>query len=149
MLNRKQKSPHAKSDRVAVYARLRAERRAHRKAHPYICQWCTRPIEPEQWPKQRKYHPACRAVRDRTFLSLAYVVNHRKAARAWQERKRQAGRCVSCGKPRGKRGTASLCRPCADKRNRRRRRGEGRQGEVANGASRREIPTTSRGFVEP
>ncbi|HTU02258.1 MAG TPA: hypothetical protein VMG58_10600 [Candidatus Sulfotelmatobacter sp.] len=107
----------AHSDRAAAYARARARHLADRQAHPHTCQWCLQPIDPERWPLRRKYHPACRTARDRALA--AHPVNpasHRKAVRAWQARKRAAGCCASCGKPRGPDGTTSLCRACADTR---------------------------------
>jgi len=112
----------AHTDQAAAYARVRAKRLAERQAHPNICEWCAQPIDPAQWPLRRKYHPACRIAHDRAVAAHpANPASHRRAARAWQARQRAAGRCTCCGKPRGKRGTTSLCRRCADQRNQQRK----------------------------
>lgn len=40
------------------------------------------------------------------------------ASAAYRRRLRAAGKCERCRKPRGRKGTISMCRSCADRRNR-------------------------------
>jgi len=111
----------AHANRAALYARERAKRRAYRRAHPYTCQWCGRPIDPARFPYRVRYHPRCALQHERTRPPrTGNGPSHPRAARAWQARKRQAGCCVCCGKPRGAHGTSVYCRRCADHRNARR-----------------------------
>ena len=124
-------------DRAAEYAKIRAQRVADRQAHPYTCQWCGQPIDPARFPAWRRYHPGCAQVRDQTRPPrMSNSPAHLRAVRAWQARKRQAGCCACCGKLRGAGSTQTLCRPCADKREQRRKaalRGGGRSRGHASG----------------
>jgi len=103
-------------DRAAAYARVHAKHLANRKAHPKICQWCGRLIDPTRWPHRWKYHPACANAHARAVaVHPANPASHRRAVRAWQARKQAAGCCTCCGKLRGRNGTTIHCRACADK----------------------------------
>ena len=67
--------------------------------------------------KPRKLRPA--PVRDGLVPSRA-VPKHIRRAR-WAAKAVAEGRCVSCGKDRGAKGTSRLCRRCANRHAKRQR----------------------------